>query len=90
MSDYREVHEQARAAGIVRRNETRHERAQTVIGELDQQIRVIPEGAYVRVVIADETGESFSTLRLNPNAADRLIRILTQARAVVEAPRDHS
>ena len=78
MSD-RDAFRPARDAAKAKLHEKRAERAQTVIGELKQQLHVQAERGFVRVVIADEEGTSFSAMRLAPEEAERAIRILTQA-----------
>lgn len=83
--EYRAEQQEARQHGLRARQETRRHRAQTVIGELGQQIHVIPEGAYARVVVANKEGEHLAALRLHPEAAERLAKILLQTKAIVEA-----
>lgn len=78
MSDRSEM-EAARQIGLAKRHESRLQRAQTVIGELEQQLHVQAERGFVRLVIADEEGTSFAAMRLAPEAAERALRILTQA-----------
>jgi len=82
MSDrdaFRDAQQERRNHGLKARHETREARAQTVIGEMEQQLYVQAERGFVRVVIADEEGTSFAAMRLAPEAAERAIRILTQA-----------
>ena len=85
-ADDRAEMQERRKHGLEARHETRVERAQTVIGELEQQVRVQPELAFVRVVVANEEGEHVAALRLTPDAAERLANILLQTKAVVETP----
>lgn len=83
--EFRASQAERRAAGLKARHETRQARAQTVIGEWDQQAVVQAEREWVRLVVADETGESFSAIRLAPEAAERLAKILLQTKAIIEA-----
>jgi hypothetical protein len=85
MSEDRSEMEAARLAGLQRRHETREARAQTVIGKYGHHAIVQPRDGYVRLWVADETGSSTSAVLLKPEAAERLARILTQTKAIVEA-----
>jgi len=76
---FRAEQQARRQFGKAKQHEKRLERAQLVIGELEQQFFVQAEQGFVRIVIADEEGSSFAAMRLAPEAAERAIRILTQA-----------
>lgn len=56
----------------------------TVIGKYGHQAIVQPRDGYIRLWVADETGRSTSAVLLKPEAAERLARILTQTKAIVE------
>lgn len=83
--DFRETHEANRAAGLVKRHETRLGwRTHSVPGIDDQQAIVQPYGRRVRLRVADETGESFAAVILDVEGTQELVDALLAVKAIVE------